>query len=220
MAGITKEQVFAAADEIVEAEEGLPPDKVTIAAVRDSLGTGSMTTITKYLREWKETFTVDTRMPAHLTAEATSFFNALFSKARSEATEALAEERTELVSLIEGRETAAQATIARSRELEAELISARGQGVELQVEVDRLSDEANRLSSAFENERKRAFKVSERNTQLERENAELKIELTYKIKEETASLQKELAVKAAKLEAAEAQASHLNGLLKIAMEGK
>ena len=220
MAGITKEQVFAAADEIIRAEEGLLPEKVTIAAVRDSLGTGSMTTITKHLREWKEAFSVDTQMPAHLAAEATSFFNALFSKAKAEATEALTEERAELLLLVDEREAAAEATIARSNELEAELMSARGQAVDLQTEVDRLSDEANRLSSAHEDERKRADKASERNTQLERENAQLKAELTSKFDKEKAGLEKDLAVLMAKHEALTTQNEYISGLLKAEYEGK
>lgn len=46
--GITKAQVFAAADAI--SESGQAP---TVAGVRTKLGTGSFTTITAFLREWK-----------------------------------------------------------------------------------------------------------------------------------------------------------------------
>lgn len=46
--GITQEEVFQAADRLTAAGE-----EVTIKAIREELGTGSLTTITRHLRAWK-----------------------------------------------------------------------------------------------------------------------------------------------------------------------
>ncbi|MBF0315099.1 MAG: DNA-binding protein [Oligoflexia bacterium] len=56
--GITKEQVFEAADKLISS--GL---SITVEAIRSEIGSGSYTTIMKHLEAWREQASVQSKIP-------------------------------------------------------------------------------------------------------------------------------------------------------------
>jgi len=88
MAGVTAEQVIAAAEAI--AAQG---DRPSVRSIRDRLETGSFNTIQRYLSEWRETRPQITQAAYELPAELA---NAFGKELRRGAESATAELRAEL----------------------------------------------------------------------------------------------------------------------------
>lgn len=133
--GITKDQIWAAADELQRL--GKPP---TLVAVRDALGeTGSFSTIAPAMAEWRnmqaKTSTAKTPIPEafsarmrqqaeHAWAEALSVADELVSSERDAlraARKELETERAEMASLLDHAAEQISAATLRRRNLEAKL---------------------------------------------------------------------------------------------------
>ncbi len=133
--GITKDQIWAAADELQRL--GKPP---TLVAVRDALGeTGSFSTIAPAMAEWRnlqaKTSTAKTPIPEafsarmrqqaeHAWAEALSVADELVSSERDAlraARKELETERAEMASLLDHAAEQIAAATLRHRDLEAKI---------------------------------------------------------------------------------------------------
>lgn len=200
MAGITKEQVFDAANIVLEAMENPIPQKVTLARVRQHLGTGSMTTITKHLRAWKEDQEDHNRMPADIAAAASTFLNGIYRSACSAAQVDMQAERDELFAAIEEREAAAEQIEDQNKNLKVDIAAARESLRDIVSQNELLTGEANRLTSMIDNRDELLSRaeaenkeISDRNLQLERKNAALSAKLETAGQTEIAELRVQLA---------------------------
>ncbi len=137
MAGVTAEQVIAAAEAI--AAQG---DRPGVRAIRDRLETGSFNTIQRYLSEWRETRPQITQaayeLPAHLAndfgkelrrgaEEATAELRSELSEAHAETKERAKEGEALEVQVAELKETGE--TLAHERDIAAADAAARAEQV-------------------------------------------------------------------------------------------
>lgn len=142
--GITEQQVFEAAEALLQEGQG-----VTVSSVRERLGSGSYTTINAHLGKWREAN--DNRRPADIPEIPPSVDNALrhvWALAWKEAQERIKTER-------EGLDAA-------RREMEREKKDLEGEIVRLEAQIDAQGDEIKKCSRL----------LAEKNTALsEAENA-------------------------------------------------
>src|SRR5680860_1067377 len=90
MAGVTAEQVVAAAEAI--SSEGQRPN---VRNIRDRLGTGSFNTIQRYLSEWRETRPQVTQAAYELSSELANAFGKELRRGAEAATSELRQELSE-----------------------------------------------------------------------------------------------------------------------------
>ena len=175
---LTDDQIFAAADELIAGGE-----KATVAAVRASLGRGSLTTITKALKTWREARQTSKESvpaaPDELTTRFTLLANSVWRDAYTAAEltfkgekDALESQMQEQAAELDAMTQIADAANAKIEEQEAELeaLNARLEGETnartqaeqanalLEQQVESLKETISKLEADRESIRERADK--------------------------------------------------------------
>lgn len=180
---VTQEDVFKAAQQLLDQSTGLVPAKITIAMVRERLGgTGSQQTLAKHLRAWKAAMNVDDGMPAEVSAAASELSAVIWNSAKAEAERAYHDDRRRAAEQVREAEEArqalevelenAQATITEQLEVNSNLIA---DSDRLRDENTSLVEEANRLASSLAEKEKELALVSKKleNTEKARANGDV-----------------------------------------------
>ena len=153
--GITKEQVFNAADSLLD--EGTA---ATVQNVRDRIGSGSFTTISSHLAEWKDAHAG--QVPANL-PDIPEKVNAAFRQVWATAARTAQEDM----------DTQRQALEAMRREMEQDKAEAEGEIERLEQALEEVIERSERQAEELEQERKAGAAKDERITALTLDNARL-----------------------------------------------
>lgn len=132
---ICKSSVFEAADTLAAKNE-----KVTLEAVRTIIGSGSFTTIRKYLDEWKTKRTLaglvtPAPVPDDVEQACAQIGKEIWALASSSAERRLTAERDALTKAKDAAETSIQEAMFLADSIDLELVAARGRISALEAEV-------------------------------------------------------------------------------------
>ncbi|MBF0300769.1 MAG: DNA-binding protein [Oligoflexia bacterium] len=172
--GINEQQVFAAADDLVEKE--ITP---TIQALREKLGTGSYATISKYLAQWRVARAPKQEIP-DVPSEFNSYIKKFWTICYKEASAKLetekeafrleriklSEDRLELHKIIQKLEEECGLTITDKIRLEKKLETANQQ-------INQLNEELIKTQTRLEASEQRRKESADRSDRLEQQLASL-----------------------------------------------
>lgn len=194
---VAREQVFAAAESLVARGE-----KPTSRAVREELGTGSMSTVLGHLRAWQarrdEPPAPRAELPPAMLNMLSEFVGREIAKARAEIEEALGEARTSIGDLL--RE--AQARDEALDEAGAEIAALRDERERLEGRIVAREEDVARLTT----ERDKALREAEE-ARTETAKACLRLEGVPRLEAELDRLRETLSRESAAREAAERKAA-------------
>lgn len=129
--GITEEAVFAAAQEL--SRQGIDP---TIQAVRDKLGTGSFTTVSKHLKAWEQKVKHILQTPK-VPLDVMNYMNQLWAAAFREAQNLLESDKKAFQASQEKWEQEKVLVLHEIEKLEVEKTSASNRCKDLEKELER-----------------------------------------------------------------------------------
>ncbi|MBF0299479.1 MAG: DNA-binding protein [Oligoflexia bacterium] len=168
--GINENQVFNAADELIE--KGVNP---TIEALREKIGTGSFATISKYLSQWKVARSPKQEIP-DIPSEFTSYIRKFWSVCYKEASAKLeiereafraerakiVEDREELHKVIQKLEEECSFTLTEKIRIEKKLENTNQQ-------ISKLNEELVKTQTLLESSEQRRIEISDRADRLEQQ---------------------------------------------------
>lgn len=176
-----REEIFDACERVMRASTGLSPAKVTIAMVREELGgTGSQSTLTKYVGAWKEAMRSDADMPAAIKAGGNQLIEAIWAQAKEAAAAEFHEQRVAMEAQFEEMQS-----LQLQNKNEIEALQALNETLYSHHEM--LEAEANKLSGALDEAVTTKINLEERNEALVEENSAL-VATRYDYKAQIAAL--------------------------------
>lgn len=195
----SEDDVFEAANAVLDKTQGLVPAKVTIKLVREELGgTGSQPTLAKYLRRWKHAHRIDADMPEAVRAHGLNLLDTIWAQAKADAEREFHEAKRQFGIDFEEVTDLLEKSDADRVEVEKKLSSAVEANRVAHTESDRLIYENNKLIEqnardveAIDRKRSEKKDVEKRNMVLERENSAVAMKEVF-LTEEIASLKESL----------------------------